>query len=147
MTFEKTRQVRRSRTVCTVAVGGTAKGSLDYELGLDEDGWSVMLEGGQTYQIDLKGFDTGDGALGVLIDPWVLLFDSGDNFLTDDVGGGVGRNARITYTVPRGQGGIFYIYASLLQDPARREVSCGLRSEGTPLLRLGLTKQALSHPQ
>ena len=36
---------------------------------------------------------------------------------------------------------------SLLQYPARREVSCGLRSEGTPLLRLGLTKQALSHPQ
>ena len=38
-------------------------------------------------------------------------------------------------------------HQSLLQYPARREVSCGLRSEGTPLLRLGLTKQALSHPQ
>ena len=35
-------------------------------------------------------------------------------------------------------------HRSLLQYPARREVSCGhrVRSEGTPLLRLGLTKQA-----
>ena len=96
-------------TVCSVAVGGTAKGALDHSLGNDEDGWSVMLEEGQTYQIDLKGLDTGDGTL---VDPWVLLFDSGDNFLTDDAGGGVGRNARITYTVPRGRGGTFYITAA-----------------------------------
>ena len=42
-------------TVCSVAVGGTAKGTLDYRVAvLDEDGWSVMLEEGQTYQIDLK---------------------------------------------------------------------------------------------
>ena len=97
-------------TVCSVAVGGTAKGALHHAPGNpDEDGWAVMLEEGQTYQIDLKGLDTGDGTL---VDPWVLLFDSGDNFLTDDAGGGVGRNARITYTVPRGQGGTFYITAA-----------------------------------
>ena len=68
-----------------------------------------MLEEGQTYQIDLKGLDTGDGGLP---DPWVSLFDSGDNYLTDNIGGGVGRNSRITYTVPPGQGGTFYITAA-----------------------------------
>ena len=95
-------------TVCSVAVGGTAKGALDYSSSVaDIDGWAVMLREDQTYQIDIKGVDTGDGTLP---DPWLLLFDSGDNFLTDNVGGGVGRNARITYTVPRGQGGRFYIY-------------------------------------
>ncbi len=95
-------------TVCTVAVGGTAKGALDYaSLTLDIDGWTVMLEEDQTYQIDLKGLDTGDGTLP---DPWISLYDPGDNFLTDDVGGGVGRNSRITYTVPSGQGGRYYIY-------------------------------------
>ena len=97
-------------TVCSVAVGGTAKGVLSHApLNPDEDGWAVMLEEGQTYQIDLKGVDTGDGGLP---DPWVLLFDSGDNFLTEDAGGGVGRNARITYTVPMGRGGTFYITAA-----------------------------------
>ena len=98
-------------TVCSVAVGGTAKGTLHHRADstLDEDGWAVMLEEGQTYQIDLKGIDTGDG---LLPDPWLLLFDSGDNFLTENVRGGVGRNARITYTVPRDQGGTFYLTAA-----------------------------------
>ena len=96
-------------TVCSVPVGGTAKGVLLQSGGLDEDGWRVVLEEGQTYQFDLKGIDTGDGTLP---DPWLLLFDSDDNVVTDNVGGGVGRNARITYTVPRDRGGTFYLVAS-----------------------------------
>ena len=56
---------------------------------------------------------------------------------------GTGDHVNTQFADHRPKGNI----GSLLQDPARREVSCGLRSEGTPLLRLGLTKQALSHPQ
>ena len=58
-------------TVCTVAVGGTAKGTLDYSrFTNDIDGWAVMLREDQTYQIDLKGASTGDGTLP---DPWLSL--------------------------------------------------------------------------
>ena len=101
-----------ANTICTVAVGGTAKGRL---IGIDgSDTWGVTLQAGKTYRIDVKGLDTGDGTLP---DPWLSLFDSGFNYLTDNIGGGTGRNSRITYTVPPGDGGIFGI--NIESDRAR----------------------------
>ena len=101
-----------ANTICTVAVGGTAKGRI---IGIDgSDTWGVTLQAGKTYRIDVKGLDTGDGTLP---DPWLSLFDTGDNYLTDNIGGGTGRNSRITYTVPPGDGGIFGV--SIESDRAR----------------------------
>ena len=49
-----------------VAVGGSATGEIE-EAG-DQDWFALTLEAGRTYQIDLEGYDTGNGTL---MDPYL----------------------------------------------------------------------------
>ena len=91
---------------CTVAVGGSGTGQLDPRS--EYDAWSVTLEVGHTYVIDVKGADTSDGTLP---DPVAKLFRPGRVLVAADDDGGTQDNARITYTVPVGAGGTYTIQA------------------------------------
>ena len=85
-----------TQTTGMVAVGGSARGVI--ETGYDRDWFAVELDAGKTYQIDLEGSPTGDGALR---DPYLRgVHDANGGLITgtrnDD--GGEGRNSRVTFT-------------------------------------------------
>ena len=85
-----------TQTTGMVAVGGSARGVI--ETGYDRDWFAVELDAGKTYQIDLEGSPTGDGALR---DPYLFgVHDANGGLITgtrnDD--GGEGRNSRVTFT-------------------------------------------------
>ena len=80
----------------SVEVGGSATGKIDFSR--DVDWFGVELTIGRTYQIDLEGEDTGRGSLR---DPQLRgVFDADGNAIsgTRDNRGGVGDNARVTFT-------------------------------------------------
>ena len=85
-------------TTGRVAVGGCATGEID---GSDDgDFFAVDLVAGRTYVIDLEGVDTGKGTLA---NPILALWNDAATpadimFLGGDVDGGIGKNARITFT-------------------------------------------------
>ena len=87
-------------TTGQVDVGGSVTGTI--EIGDDQDWFAVDLEAGTRYQIDLEGVPTGRGTLA---DPILqAIRDSSGivvslNTYNDD--GGVGANARYTYTPVR----------------------------------------------
>ena len=79
-----------------VSVGGEAKGRIDSSG--DVDWFSVGLQAGKRYQIDLEGRATGRGSL---YDPWLRgIFDANGNEIpgTRDDDGGQGYNSRLTFT-------------------------------------------------
>ena len=82
-------------TTGTVAVGGTATGSIDYAK--DHDWFAVTLAAGTVYRIDLEGSNTGAGTL---LDPYLRgIHDAGGNLIagTADDDGGTGWNSRLTF--------------------------------------------------
>ena len=94
-------------TTGTVAVGGSATGEV--ERADDSDWFAVTLEAGQTYLVDLKGRDTGDGTLK---DPYLHgIFDAAGRRvgITWDYDGGEGRNSRTTVAVEAD--GAYYVAA------------------------------------
>ena len=101
-------------TMCTIAVGSSVRDGLSSPSG-DVDVWVVMLEGGKTYQIDLRGKDSGGGTLP---DPLLILFPPGDGLIatltevarSDD--DGIGKDAQVSYMVPASDGGRYFIQAS-----------------------------------
>ena len=95
-----------SAVTCRIAVGGSVMGNIDP--GNDVDFWKVPLMEGRTYQFDAKGADTNDGTQP---DPKLLLYDDSNfrNLIGEDDDGGTDRNARLTYTVPTGNGGTYFL--------------------------------------
>ena len=90
-----------------VAVGGSATGEIE-EAG-DQDWFALTLEAGRTYQIDLEGYDTGNGTL---MDPYLRgVYGADGNFIagTTDDNGGVGLNSRISFTAE--DAGAYYVAA------------------------------------
>ena len=89
-------------TVCSVAAGSSATGSIDRA---DEGDWfSVALQAGTVYQIDVRG-DSDSG--GTLSDPAAAVFDSDGAALSPPVSdddSGTGDNARIALFVPTASG-------------------------------------------
>ena len=70
-------------TTGTVSVGGSKGGNI--EIAGDADWFKVTLTAGQTYQFNVKGFDTGDGTL---VNPYMRLRDStGASLALDDDSG------------------------------------------------------------
>ena len=90
-------------TTCTIAVGSSVQQRISSPG--DQDAWAVMVEGGKTYQIDLKGQDSGDGSLK---DSHIYLRNPSETIVDDD-DGGVGHDSQITYMVSAGQGGRYII--------------------------------------
>ena len=80
-------------TTGTVAVGGTATGSL--EISDDTDWFSVNLTAGQQYIIANEGTATNGGTLA---DPFLSIFDSTGALLDSDDDGGTGDNAQLSFT-------------------------------------------------
>ena len=83
-------------TTGAVAVGGSATGEIEFRG--DRDWFSVELEAGKTYRIDLKGEWIGNGTLS---DPYLHGIHDADGTLihgTWDDSGGAGTNSRVYFT-------------------------------------------------
>ena len=102
----------------TVAVGGVAIGEVDY--GDDVDWFAVTLEASRGYQIDLKGFDSGDGTLP---DPQIRGIYTADSVLIDGTThdesviendvfdfDDIGWNSRVVFEAP--ESATYYVAAS-----------------------------------
>ena len=91
-----------------VTVGESVTGDIETED--DFDWFRVTLEAGKTYQIDLKGLDTGDGTLE---DPFLDgIYDANGGLIpgTEDDDGGVDYNARVEFTPVAA--GAYYVSAT-----------------------------------
>ena len=96
-----------TETTGTVEVGGSATGEIEYYD--DRDWFAVELDAGRTYQIDLEGYDTGNGTLR---DPHLRgIYDADGNFIarTMNDNGGVARNSRVEFTAE--DAGVYYVAA------------------------------------
>ncbi|MFO1070523.1 MAG: PPC domain-containing protein [Geminicoccaceae bacterium] len=80
-------------TAMPLAVGGSTTGTVDF--GNDRDWFRVSVEAGRSYLFELEGAATGDGSLGGAV---LELFYPGGSVLRHDEGGGVGGNARVSFT-------------------------------------------------
>ncbi|MEM7445821.1 MAG: PPC domain-containing protein [Pseudomonadota bacterium] len=76
-----------------VGVGEAVVGALDAANGFQW--YSVQLDAGQTYTIDVEGQATGQGSLG---DPLLILQDSNGAELAQNDDGGVGLNSSLPFT-------------------------------------------------
>ena len=101
-----------STTTGTVAVGGSATGEIDYDG--DRDWFTVTLEAGKTYRIDLEG-SYSDG--GTLRDPYLHgVYDAAGTLIGDtaDDDGGTRLNSRLIFTPD--EAGTFYIAAGAFRS-------------------------------
>ena len=83
-------------TTATVAVGGTARGEIDFSG--DRDWFAVALEAGKTYQFDLEGESTNKGTLG---DPYLRGIHDATGALIDGTtndDGGDRLNSQVEFT-------------------------------------------------
>ena len=107
ITEDPDQHAAHSGTTGTVAVGGSATGKVD-SWG-DHDWFKVTLEARQAYRFDLEGQATGRGSLR---DPYLHgVYDANGVLIspTLDDDGGVGNNARLTFTPERD--GTYYVAA------------------------------------
>ena len=99
-------------TAGTVAVGGSATGSIDSHD--DRDWFAVTLDAGRLYRFDLEGTATDAGTL---YDPYLRgIYDSAGNPIagTTNDEGGEGKNARLTFMAT--EGGTYYVSAGAFRD-------------------------------
>ena len=99
-------------TTATVAVGSPVTGDIE-TLG-DRDWFSVTLEAGKTYRIDLEGTPTEKGTL---VQPYFRGVYDADGILiegTEDDNGGWINNSRVYFTTP--ESGTYYLSASSAHD-------------------------------
>ena len=112
ITEEDDAQPANTRTTTLLTRGGVpvdpVEGRIDY-LG-DQDWFAVTAVAGVTYQVDMEGRDTGKGSLS---DPYLRVYiSSGGQAVQVGTGnddGGVGYNARITFT--SGQYATYFVAA------------------------------------
>ena len=92
-----------------MAVGGSARGTIETEG--DRDWFAVELSANKNYEyvFDLKGSETGDGTL---VNPYLRGIHDADGALisgTNNDDGGTGRNSRVTFTPT--EDGTYYVAA------------------------------------
>ena len=95
------------------AVEGVSKGELDgTKPDVDFSWFSVDLEAGEQYQVDVKGSSTGDGTLETP-QLWGVFHSEGYAISGTGVwGGGEGDNVRAVFTTGGGGGGRYYLKVS-----------------------------------
>ena len=91
-------------TAGAINTGQTLNGSI--ETGGDVDWFSIALTGGQSYQFDLRGVDSGRGTL---TDPKLYLLNSSGAAITFSDDDGVGLDAMIQYSPAVQSSGIYYL--------------------------------------
>ena len=108
-------------TGCSVDVNGYGVGIVDPAD--DYDWWSLELEGGKTYAIDVKGAgdQSGNDNAGTLLDPFVILYSRfGENPVlvdfSDNVDDGQNNNSRVVYLVGLDEGGTYYVSVAKAQN-------------------------------
>ena len=101
-------------TGCSVDVNGYGVGVIDPAT--EFDWWSLELEDGKTYTIDVKGAgdQSGNDNAGTLPDPLVILYIRlGENPLVaninDNVNDGQNNNSRVVHPVGLDAGGTYYV--------------------------------------
>ncbi|NML14071.1 pre-peptidase C-terminal domain-containing protein [Azohydromonas caseinilytica] len=122
----------------SLAVGGSAAGTI--ESTTDADWFRVTLTAGQTYTLELRGYDSGSGTLR---DPELALYSSTGTRITGDDDGGAGLNSLLTYTatasgtyylgaIAHGSGGTgtYQISASVADDYAASTATSGSLAVG-----------------
>ena len=117
-------------TTGTVAVGGSAAGKI--ETPHDRDWFTVVLEAGVRYRVDLEGKDTDAGTLW---DPYLHgVYDAGGTPIADtaDNDTGVGANSRLIFDAERA--GTYYIAA-------------GANHSDTGTYRVSVTDVTDDHPE
>jgi len=90
-----------------VLVDGSTTGNI--EQGSDEDWFTITLQDGRVYRIDLEGLETGQGTL---TDPFFRgVYDAGGNLVvgTADDDAGIGVNSRLLFTPT--SSGTYYLSA------------------------------------
>ncbi len=106
-----------SSTTASVQVDGSVSGTR--ETGTDADWYRVDLEAGQTYTfIMLRDGNNPheDPLLKLISTDGVAVLVENDDLDTDGDGVGNNQNSLITYTVPMGQGGTYYLSAEGFGD-------------------------------
>jgi len=85
------------------AVGVNSWKTSNIEIAGDEDWFSVFLETGHSYQIDLRGQDSGSGTLS---DPYLDIFTKSGELITSNDDGGNDRDSQLIIT-PSANGNYF----------------------------------------
>lgn len=80
-------------TSATIAVGGSLTNTLDFDG--DEDWVRVFLQGGATYQVDLRGAPSGAGTIA---DPLLSVHDQGGGVVALNDDGGIGLESQLFFT-------------------------------------------------
>ena len=94
-------------TACSIEVGGFVRGNVSTLS--DVDAWAIPLKEGRTYQIDVRGVDSGGGTLP---DPIVQLsVVAGGTLITSasDNDDGTGKDARVEFLIFTGLGTTYYV--------------------------------------
>ncbi len=74
------------------------------------DSYRITVDSNSTVVIETQTPAPGGGEFANALDPIIRLYDSAGNLVaSDDNGASDGRNARLTYKVPKKQGGTYYI--------------------------------------
>lgn len=101
----------------------------------DEDWFRVSLSAGTTYRFDMKGRVTDDGSL---LDPKLILYDSGGVSREIDDDGGIASNASLLFT-PSSSGDYFIsAIASDGQDIGTYTLSFNLASQASQSIEAGI---------
>ena len=81
------------------------------ESAFDRDYFRVEWTKDWVYEIDLKGFDSGNGTL---VDPLIRIYDEDNNLLAVQNDGGVNRDSKLRFEAP--ESGTFYLSAAGVGD-------------------------------
>lgn len=92
-------------TTAQLAIGSSITGGMQFRG--DHDWIRVQLIGGHTYQIEERGYASGNGTLS---DPYVRLYNSSGVEIAHDDDAGVGLNSNLVFQVA--QSGTYYLDAS-----------------------------------
>ena len=146
-------------TTCSLDIGENKTGwmNTDWYTAPDFDWFSVDLQAGVKYQIDVKGDVLGDNG-GTLNDPVVRLLNSSGGEIVRDDNSGTGNNAQLSYTPtdtgtyyvevrgervhsgndPRGEGRSYTVSVKSLGCPSDTSTPCTLSVGGNRTDEVGV---------
>ena len=102
----------------------------------DSDFYHIAADGNKTIEIETSTPAWKSGEFGNELDPMIRLYDAAGNLLaTNDNGASDGRNAKLSYKVPKNGGGSFYVEvsaSSVTAMPTRGEYFLSVKGANAP---------------